>query len=97
MNALSRFNNYPTIKTDGSVFTFGPVVNLKSAGTRTITASASTGVQPGDSALSVPGPIWLTGIQSAGSTISSDIVQESPSVWPTVTIEIYTDQGVVAP
>jgi len=97
LNALSQFNNYMTMKADNSTFTYGPTINLKAAGERVVTASAVTGTQTGDKGLAVPEAVWFTGKQFAGPTLSSNISGENPSVLPSITIEIATDQGVVNP
>jgi hypothetical protein len=95
LKPLGQFNNYPTIKADSSVFTYGPIINLKTAGERVVTPSEVTGTQTGDSGLVVPEPVWFTGTTTSPS-ISSDLSQESSSVWPNITIEITTDQRVVS-
>jgi hypothetical protein len=94
LNAFGQFNNYPTIKADSSVFTYGPIINLKAASERVVTPSEVTGTQTGDNGLGVPEPVWFTGTTSP--SISSDVSQEASSVWPNITIEITTDQRVVS-
>jgi len=91
----SGSDNYPTIKSDGSVFRYAPIINLKIAGERVITPAGVSGAQRGDSALSVPEAVWFTG--QGGIAASADISGESLSMRPTVTIEIVTEQGVVNP
>jgi hypothetical protein len=85
----------PMINTDYSGFRYSPTINLKMAGLRSITPSSVTGSQSADSNLSMPGPAWFADF--SGVLISSDVSGESPSLWPTVTIEIATDQGVINP
>src|SRR5262249_6002227 len=97
MNAISQFNSYPTIKADSSLLNYGPVINAKIAGSRVITPSSVTGQQSGDSGLSVSEAVWFTGQQPAGPSFSANVSGESSAVWPTITIEITTDQGVVSP
>lgn len=95
MNALSQNNNYMTLKADGSVFTYGPILNLKVAGQRVITSSSVTGAQTGDSGLLPPEAVWFSGKQHSGPSISADISGEGAAASPSVTIEIKTNQGVV--
>jgi hypothetical protein len=98
MNAISPFN-YTTIKVDMSTFNYGngPIINLKAAGERFVTPSNVTGAQPGDSGLAVPEAVWFVGLQGAGPNFSADVSAEPPAIWPTITVEIVTDQGVVNP
>jgi hypothetical protein len=93
MNALGPYGA-EAIAPDGSATSCNPAINLKVAGERIISPSSLRGVRSGDS-ISVPGQLWLT--NGVTPTISADINGEPPSVWPTVTIEITTDQGVVNP
>lgn len=95
LHGMAVFDNYPTITAAGSVFTYGPDINLNTIGQRLITPSGVTGTQSGDSGLPVPEAVWLT--QAAGIGASTDISGEASNVWPTVTIEITTNQGVVNP
>ena len=71
-----------------------PTVNLKIAGEHDIFPDSVIGTQSGDN-VSVPGTIWFGNVM--GPFVSTDISGEPPSVQPTVTIEITTDQGVVNP
>ena len=93
LNAMAAFNNYPALSVSGSVFKYGPVINLKAAGERVVIPGGVTGSRIGDSALAIPGPVWLTG--GAGPNLSSSIGQEAASLWPSVTIEVITDQKIV--
>jgi hypothetical protein len=96
----SPFNNYRLIKPDGSTCNYSPQVNLNQAGKRLITPVGVTGDQIGDGTLSVTG---FCGVATGwfhddrGLAASRDISGQSPTVWPTVTITIMTDQGVVIP
>jgi hypothetical protein len=91
IEAMSQFGSN-TIKADGTVLFYDPVINLKAAGLRTITPSGVTGTQTGDTGLSTGGDLWLTGV--CGPFMATDISGESSGVWPTFTIEIITDQSV---
>jgi hypothetical protein len=93
MNALGPYGA-GAIAPDGSDTRYNPVINLKEAGQRVISPSSQTGARSGDSIL-VPGPLWFG--NGVTPTIAADISGESPSVWPTVTVEVTTDQGVVNP
>lgn len=89
------FDNYPSLKADFSVYNYAPIINLRASGTRVVTPAGVTGTQSGDSGLAVPEAVWFTEGASAGA--SADISGENPSVWPSVTVTIQTDQGVVNP
>jgi hypothetical protein len=93
LNALGPYG-IPAISADGSQTGLNPAINLKIAGERVIFPSSVVGTQSGD-IISAPGPMWFE--MGYAPTVSADISGESPSVWPTVTIEITTDQGVVNP
>jgi hypothetical protein len=73
---------------------YNPFFNLKIAGQRTITPSSVAGQQPGDTNLSLPDfASWFsTGLSYAIHTNGT-----TPTVWPTITIEVATDQGIVNP
>jgi hypothetical protein len=93
LNALGPYG-ISAIGRDGSQTGLNPAINLKIAGERDIFPSSVVGTQSGD-IISVPGVMWFEA--GYAPTVSADISRESPSVWPTVTIEITTDQGVVSP
>jgi hypothetical protein len=80
----------PTINSRGTQFNFTPVINLSAAGERAIFPGSVTGVRPGDTI--VAADAWIEAQYNA--TVSSDFSAESSSVWPSVTIEIITDQGI---
>lgn len=96
----SRFNNAPTVKqSDWSAWTWGPIINLKQAGTRVITPGGVT-------CNAVPGPC-------AGDTINGTTGYPPEAVWvrgvinpwmesvlsagtqPQFTMTFQTNQGVV--
>jgi hypothetical protein len=90
LNALSEFQ-YPVVQANGAILSYNPVVNLKVAGSRTITQNGVVGQQAGDSGLSIGGTPWFTG--SYASYLSTDISGENPNVWPVVLITISTNQN----
>jgi hypothetical protein len=94
MNAMGQFHEF-TIKSDYSTFDYQPVVNLKIAGERYVFPNSVVGQQSGDSGLSVPEVIWFSG--TVAPYLGVNISGESPTVWPSITIEIVTDQRVVNP
>jgi hypothetical protein len=94
LEAMEKFG-VNTIRTDGSVLFYDPFINLKIAGERDVFATSVTGAQVGDSGLAVPEAVWFSG--GAAPYLATNISGESPAVWPTITIEIVTDQGVVNP
>jgi len=86
-----------TIKqSDNTWHRYTPMIDLKTVGERVVTPAGVTGAQPGDFALSLPGPVTLTGNVGPLMGYPNDISSEPSSVWPVVTIEIQTDQGIVA-
>jgi hypothetical protein len=93
LNALGPYG-MPAISPDGSQIGLNAAINLKTAGERAIFPSSVIGTQSGD-IVSAPSPMWFQ--LGYAPTVSADISGESPSVWPSVTIEIITDQGVVNP
>ena len=91
LNALGPYG-ISSIAPDGSQISYNPTIDLRTAGERDIFPSSVTGAQSGDN-ISVPGAIWFS--YGYSPTISADISGESSSVWPTVTIEITTQQGLI--
>lgn len=89
LNAAGQFQ-CQTIKADNTAFNYVPVINLKIAGERVITPSGVTGTQSGDSSLSVPEAVWFT------NSLIPRINQDLSSSPPVFTIEIITDQGIMA-
>lgn len=83
-------------------FNYDPFVNLKATAPRTMTTSCSgpstcstTGNVAGDTPSTPAENVWMIGLVSP--FISANISAESSSVWPSVTITIQADQGVVVP
>ena len=78
----------------GDVVIWNPTITTSHIGDRLMTPMAVIGAQIGDS-LTPPGlGTWLVNNQITPG-FNPDITGLSPSTWPTVTIEITTDQGVV--
>jgi hypothetical protein len=75
-------------------YRYTPMIDLKVAGERVVTAEGVTGAQAGDSSLSLPGPVIFTGNAGPLMEYGKDISAEPASVWPIVTVEIVTDQGI---
>lgn len=80
-----------TVKTDGTLYRYNPVINTGLTGNRLITPGTPTpvsGTQSGDSALQAPEPVWFSGDVApfAGSAITG----------ATIVIEASTNQSVVA-
>jgi hypothetical protein len=94
LNVTGQFI-YPTILANGATYQYVPVIDLKSAGSRVVTPSSVTGQSSGDSNLSVPEAIWFSG--ATVPHMNTNISGESSAVWPTMTVEMTTDQGVLAP
>jgi hypothetical protein len=92
LNPTGWFHYFTVRLSDGSVFDYVPSVNLALAGVRNVTPSSVVGAQLGDTNLSVPEAIWFTGPLSAH--MDSDISLQSPALWPSVTIEVITDQRI---
>jgi hypothetical protein len=93
LNALAPYG-IAAIASNQTSVAYNPVIDLKVSGERQIFPSSLVGIKTTD-AVSLPGSLWLENAYSP--TISADISNEPPSVWPTVTIEIVTDQGIVSP
>jgi hypothetical protein len=92
---LNAFGDYGTqVISGGASSSYKAAVNLHLAGERDIFSDSATGSQSGD-VISVPGAIWFQNVMAP--SLNVDISGESPSVWPTFTIEITTDHGVVSP
>ena len=78
----------------GDVVLWNPTITTSHIGNRLMTPMAVIGAQIGDS-LTPPGlGTWLVNNQITPG-FNPDISGLAPSTWPTVTIEITTDQGVV--
>ena len=94
MEALGQFGSF-VLDPDGSISRIDPTINLRVAGERYITSTSVTGLQPGDH-ISAPGPVSFTGSLNAFMGLNgtlADISSDDPSTWPSVSIEIVTDQG----
>lgn len=88
MEALGQFGVF-VLNPDSSIVRVNPTVNLKVAGQRVITPAGVSGTQAGD-VITPLGAVWFPG--SVGAFIP-DITAEDPSVWPSATVEIITDQS----
>jgi hypothetical protein len=83
--------------------TYAPAININIAGLRVITPGSTVGAQTGDSGLDLAaGNNWIGNSDSKvfafmhdfGTGSGADISDEDPSLWPELTIEIITDQGI---
>ena len=93
LNVLGQFGA-GIVGVDGFTLSkWDPIINLKIAGERIITPGAFTGNQTGDSNLSI-GAIWL--YNGFSPRLSADISGDTEDKWPTVEIEVITDQGITA-
>ncbi len=72
-----------------ATLSYDPIINLKQTGTRSITQGSASG-QAGDTLGAAPGAIWFCGAQNVWA--NHDISGESSGAWPSVSIEIITDQ-----
>jgi hypothetical protein len=86
-----------SVKSNNSGQIYNPFINLKIAGSRVITPSGVTGQQSGDSGLALPDSVSTWFADVASQAVTPSISAENPGTWPTITIEINTDQGVVNP
>ena len=87
----SWFNNWPTLKSDYSTYTFPPTIACVNGGLRTINGgAAASGAQGSDSIpdLTSVGQIWMQGGSFSGPIFSAN---GSNAV---ITSEIITDQGI---
>lgn len=88
------YNNSPIRKPDGTAGIFGPKVNAKVVGKRTITPTAITGAQAGDAMGAAPGDIWFpTGIYPR---LFGDYSGDAPEALPTIRITMRTEQLPIA-
>jgi len=94
--SLQAMDTFTIKQSDNTWHRYTPMIDLKTVGERVVTPAGVTGAQPGDFALSLPGPVTLTGDVGPLMGYPNDISSEPSSVWPVVTIEIQTDQGIVA-
>ena len=78
-----KFNNYPTLNSSGAEQNFGPIISLKTAGTRTLTPMTATGAQGGDT-LSAPGSVSMT--QAIVPYLGTSIGGDAASTCPVATI-----------
>ena len=101
---ISQFNNWPMLKTDLTIVTYGAspngqaIVNTRlpsscsplSACTRKLTASRTTNTQTGDTITVPPSGALFGGPASSGPIFSANTPSESPQV----TIGLMTTQNV---
>lgn len=85
---LSQFNNWPIIS-QGTVSTFGPGINMRIGGERTLTPTGVTGMQTLDKLGVPPSQATLLGPSYSGPTFSA-ATQSSAEI----TVELTTDQGI---
>jgi hypothetical protein len=78
--------------TGGASIFYDPVLNMIVGGQR-ILLPGSVSAQSGDVLGAAPGALWFT--KSVSPFLDSSISGESSSVWPTITIELVTDQTVI--
>ncbi len=93
LNVLGRFGA-GVVGVDGFTLSkWNPVINLQIAGERIITPGTFTGNQTGDSNLSI-GAVWFyNGLEPF---LSGNISADTEDKWPTVEVEVMTDQGITA-
>jgi hypothetical protein len=95
LEALGQFGTF-VLNPDFSQSRPDPTINMKIAGERVITPAAMTGKQSGDSLTASWGtPAWVSWnvwFTQAGVFLP-DLSADDPTTWPSVTIEIITDQG----
>lgn len=84
-----QFSNVPIILLNGSDSTWGPIVNTKITGLRTITPTVVSGAQAGDT-LPDLGKIWF--ISFILPRLNTDISGYTEGQKPIVTVEMLTDQ-----
>jgi hypothetical protein len=87
---------WTTKPSDGSLYNYVPIIDLRTPKDRTITPISVTGSRAGDAIPFLPEvPLWFA--NAIRPHMNVDIRGENPSVWPSVTVEIITDQGVAGP
>jgi hypothetical protein len=102
MSPTGQFIYTTVVPSTLTSFNYDPFFNLKTAIPRTMTTSCSTptscsttGAGAGDTPTTPAENVWMTGTISP--FISANISGESSSLWPSVTVTITADQGVVLP
>jgi peptidoglycan hydrolase-like protein with peptidoglycan-binding domain len=96
LQTMGQFGNF-VVNSDGTLSRPDPHVNLKIAGERIITPATTTGQQVGDSFVANADPklpwktwdVWINGY----SLFLPDLSADDPSTWPSITVEVTTDQG----
>lgn len=95
-HAAAEFDNAIVVKPDQSTTTYGPHIDLKTAGRRVITPSGVTSFGA-DSGMSLADPdVWFTSFMNglcANLNISSEY-SGNHSVGPVFSVEIITEQGM---
>jgi hypothetical protein len=94
-HAAAEFDNQPTLDSSLVVQSYGPHIDLRTSGTRTITLTTANPL--GSDANLVPGAgtLWFPPFQS-GVCANQNITAEyagNPAVGPVVNVTIITDQG----
>jgi hypothetical protein len=93
--ALEPIGTVPVISGSSSTAYNVGTINLKVAGERIIYPTSISGIQSGDSLLAPGEAIWFESVM--GPRLSASTRDEPSSVWPSFTIEVTTDHGVVNP
>lgn len=86
---LSQFNNWPMMDAQGALANFGPAINMRMAGQRTLTSSGITGMQSLDKVGVPSNPAKLLGPSNSGPTFSA-----ATNSTAEITVELMTDQGI---
>jgi hypothetical protein len=79
-----------TITPAAMVLFYDPVVNTKQTGQRTI-LPGSVAAQSGDALGAAPGAIWFA--NAVDPFLDTSISGEATTTWPSITIELVTDQS----
>jgi hypothetical protein len=90
-HAMAAFDNYPTISpTTAATTTWGAIINLKAAGTRTYngTTAAWSGSQSGDTLPTIEASSYMTGVMQPNTSVN--LSGEAANACPVVTVTIQT-------
>lgn len=84
---LSQSNNWPVLSTQGTIAFWGPGIDMRVAGERTVTPTNVTGMQKQDKIGVPPNPATLLGASYSGPTFSAATNSAAQ-----VTVELMADQ-----
>jgi hypothetical protein len=91
------FSNLVAYQSDGTEVNYNPSANAKIASSRQMTLTGVTGLQSGDAIPLPSSPIWFTGTPNTPPRFSVNISATPPSIWPSIIVEMSSQQSLVGP